>query len=147
MVGHHMGAMTTRLVALVALLAIAVLVGLLLRRTAGQARTVSDGDRLDAAALGAPALGERATLIQFSTTTCAPCRAARRLLNEIAAETPGVAYVEVDAEERLDLARRLRVLRTPTVLFLDAEGRVVSRSSGAQHRRQVSNVVHQLVNS
>jgi thioredoxin-related protein len=43
---------------------------------------------------------------------------------------PGVRHVEIDAESHLDLVRRLDVRRTPTVLVLDGQGRVVRRASG-----------------
>jgi thiol-disulfide isomerase/thioredoxin len=82
-------------------------------------------------------LGERATLLQFSTAFCAPCRATRRTLAEVAEVVPGVTHVEIDAEHHLELVRRLRVLRTPTTLVLDAEGREVSRASGAPRTEQV----------
>lgn len=96
-----------------------------------------DGDkRLDAAELG-EGLGERATLVQFSSAFCAPCRATRRVLAEVAAMVPGVAHVEIDAEEHLDLVRRLDILKTPTVLVLDADGRIVRRASGQPRRADV----------
>ena len=41
-----------------------------------------------------------------------------------------MAHVEIDAESHLDLVRRLDVRRTPTVLVLDAAGRIVRRASG-----------------
>ena len=82
-------------------------------------------------------LGERATLVQFSTAFCAPCRATRRVLAEVAALVPGVAHVEIDAEARLDLVRRLEIERTPTVLVLDARGRVVRRAAGQPRKADV----------
>jgi thiol-disulfide isomerase/thioredoxin len=82
-------------------------------------------------------LGDRATLLQFSSAFCAPCRATRRTLTDVAAVVPGVAHVEIDAEHHLDLVRRLRILRTPTTLVLDAEGREVSRAAGAPRKEQV----------
>ncbi|MCI3155735.1 thioredoxin family protein [Streptomyces werraensis] len=82
-------------------------------------------------------MGERATLVQFSSAFCAPCRATRRVLGEVAAMVPGVAHVEIDAEARLDLVRRLGVERTPTVLVLDAEGRVVRRAAGQPRKADV----------
>lgn len=82
-------------------------------------------------------LGERATLVQFSTAFCAPCRVARRTLGEVAEVTPGVRHVEIDAEQHLDLVRRTGVLRTPTTLVLDATGREVTRAGGAPTRAQV----------
>lgn len=82
-------------------------------------------------------LGERATLLQFSSAFCAPCRATRRVLADVAEVVPGVAHVEVDAEHHLELVRRLGVLRTPTTLVLDADGREVTRASGALRKEQV----------
>jgi thiol-disulfide isomerase/thioredoxin len=76
-------------------------------------------------------LGERATLLQFSSAFCAPCRATRRVLSEVVDVVPGVVHVEVDAEHHLDLVRRLGILRTPTTLILDSHGREVSRAAGA----------------
>ncbi|MGZ5401421.1 MAG: thioredoxin family protein, partial [Nocardioides sp.] len=75
-------------------------------------------------------LGERATLLQFSSAFCAPCRATRRVLADVAAAVPGVTHVELDAEHHLDLVRRVGVMRTPTTLVLDARGHEVTRASG-----------------
>ncbi|MEU9834957.1 thioredoxin family protein [Streptosporangium sp. NPDC048047] len=82
-------------------------------------------------------LGERATLVQFSSAFCQPCRATRRILAEVAGMVPGVAHVEIDAEARLDLVRTLNILRTPTVLVLDGSGRVVRRASGQPRKADV----------
>ncbi|SOD62996.1 Thiol-disulfide isomerase or thioredoxin [Streptomyces zhaozhouensis] len=94
-------------------------------------------DRLDPAALGVPALGERATLVQFSTAFCQPCRATRAVLADVAALVPGVLHVEVDAESHLDLVRAVGVRATPTTLVLDASGNVVVRAAGAPRRPDV----------
>jgi thiol-disulfide isomerase/thioredoxin len=82
-------------------------------------------------------LGERGTLLQFSSAFCAPCRVTRRVLGEVAGLVPGVRHVEVDAEQHLELVRRLGIARTPTTLVLDASGREVSRASGAPTRDAV----------
>ncbi|MFE6036534.1 TlpA family protein disulfide reductase [Streptomyces sp. NPDC056452] len=86
-------------------------------------------ETLDAAQLGAE-LGERATLVQFSSAFCQPCRATRRTLAEVAGMVDGVAHVEIDAEAHLTLVRRLGIARTPTVLVLDAAGTIVRRAAG-----------------
>lgn len=86
-------------------------------------------DRLDASQLGAE-LGERATLVQFSSAFCQPCRATRRTLAEVAGMVGGVAHVEVDAEAHLTLVRHLGITTTPTVLVLDADGMIVRRAAG-----------------
>ncbi|WP_371478011.1 TlpA family protein disulfide reductase [Kitasatospora sp. NBC_00315] len=95
-----------------------------------------DAVRLSAGELGT-GLGERATLVQFSSAFCQPCRATRRVLTEVVGMVDGVAHVEIDAEERLDLVRRLDIARTPTVLVLDAAGRVVRRAAGQPRRADV----------
>ncbi|MFE9609678.1 TlpA family protein disulfide reductase [Streptomyces sp. NPDC006012] len=95
-----------------------------------------ESERLGAAELGTE-LGARATLVQFSSAFCAPCRATRRVLGEVAGLVPGVAHVEIDAEARLDLVRELGILRTPTVLVLDAAGRVVRRAAGQPRKVDV----------
>jgi thiol-disulfide isomerase/thioredoxin len=149
----------------VAALAVAALVGLAWRQTNGtmrrprgasgnpgrassspqrgeaaeQAGTGPDrgGDpRVAAADLG-QRLGDRATLLQFSSAFCAPCRATRRILAEVADMTEGVAHIEIDAESRLDLVRALGILRTPTVLVLAADGRIVRRASGQPRKADV----------
>ena len=89
------------------------------------------------AALPDSAPGERATLVQFSSAFCAPCRATRRTLGEIADVVPGVAHLEIDAEHHLELVRRLSVQRTPTTLILNADGVEVSRAAGAPRKEQV----------
>jgi thiol-disulfide isomerase/thioredoxin len=98
------------------------------RRWAGQVLTRED--------LGAD-LGARATLVQFSTAFCQPCRATRRVLADVAGMVEGVAHVEVDAESRLDLVRRLGLLGTPTVFVLDSSGRVVRGAEGQPRKVDV----------
>ncbi|MFC8822033.1 TlpA family protein disulfide reductase [Streptomyces rochei] len=103
------------------------------------------GDRrLGPADLGAD-LGARATLVQFSSAFCAPCRATRRVLAEVARMVPGVAHVEVDAEARLELVRSLGVLKTPTVFVLDAAGRIVRRAAGQPRKADVIAALGQAV--
>lgn len=86
-------------------------------------------------------LGDRATFVQFSSAFCAPCRATRRILEEIAAHSPGVAHVEIDAEHHLELVRRLGILRTPTTLVLDARGAELARAAGTPTKAQVLQVL------
>lgn len=89
-------------------------------------------------------LGERATLLQFSSAFCAPCRMARQILSGVAQADPTIAHVEVDAEQHLELVRRLGVMRTPTTLILDRHGAEVVRAAGAPTRQQVLSAVSSL---
>lgn len=130
--------MMNGLMVCVVVLAVASAYGVVHRRRSGRVRVRGrdDGQRLGAERLGGE-LGERATLVQFSSAFCAPCRATRRILGEVADLVPGVTHIEIDAEARLDLVRELAVLKTPTVLVLDADGHVVRRASGQPRKADV----------
>jgi thiol-disulfide isomerase/thioredoxin len=131
--------MPTWVLLLVTLLASAAF-GLVWQRRNGRTRAVAAAPALspdDLAALGVGELGDRAMLVQFSSAFCAPCRATRRILGEVASMVDGVTYAEVDAETHLDAARRFHVLRTPTVLVLDRHARVVVRASGQPRKVDV----------
>lgn len=104
-------------------------------------------DAADPSAAGerlAPGLLERlgvrpapVTLLQFSSAFCAPCRSVRRVSEEVAELLPGVQHVEIDAESHLDEVRELGIWRTPTLLILDAGGRVVKRATGVPSKPQL----------
>lgn len=120
--------------------ALAAVLGLWRRGADG--RLPSDGsapgERIDAGLLAALGVQRApATLLQFSTAFCAPCRAVRRISSEVAAMVPGVQHVEVDAESHLDAVRMLGIWRTPTLLVLDGEGRVVRRATGVPGKPQL----------
>lgn len=103
--------------------------------TEAEERTVTTWDAVRPAAGVEP--GDRATLVQFSSAFCAPCRATRRVLGEVAEVVPGVVHVEIDAEHHLDLVRELGVVRTPTTIVLDAAGAERTRAVGAPRKEQV----------
>ena len=138
-----------------AALAVAIVTGLAWQRTNGRIRGINSAPAPgapEAAAPGGPAvaagpvltsgelglpLGQRATLVQFSTAFCAPCRSTRRILAEVAGMVDGVAHVEIDAESHLDLVRRLDIRRTPTVLVVGPDGRIAKRASGQPRKADV----------
>lgn len=127
--------LTAAVVALVA----AALFALWQRRRAGRLGTASPSSAarsLTEVDLGR-SYGERATLVQFSSAFCQPCRATRRVLTDVAAMVRGVEYVEIDAESRLDLVRKLAIIRTPTVLVLDSTGVVARRGTGLPRKADV----------
>ncbi len=128
---------------MIAALAVATGVGLWLRRSprrlavpATNSQPADDRLALGRSDIGVD-LGERATLVQFSSAFCQPCRATRRILTDVSGDVAGVAYVDIDAESNLDLVRRLDIRRTPTVLVLDADGRLVRRASGQPRKVDV----------
>jgi thiol-disulfide isomerase/thioredoxin len=133
---------------LAAVLAVASAAGLAWRRRTGRLRVAPAAT---SEALPADLLAELGvepgpvTLLQFSSAFCRPCVATRHLLADVAGTLPGVRHVEVDAESHLDAVRRLKVLRTPTLLVLDGGGRVVNRASGLPRRADVAAAVGPLL--
>jgi thiol-disulfide isomerase/thioredoxin len=108
----------------------------------GAGGSVSPG--LATAGLAAPGLaalgvvaGTPVTLLQFSSAFCAPCRTTRRICAEVASSLQGVTHLEVDAESHLDEVRALDIWRTPTVLIVDATGRILHRATGTPSKAQV----------
>jgi len=140
---------------LVAVLILTTVFGLAWRRRQGRLRAVGaagrparhpDGSAPADGAAGQPSLtaadlqhelGPRATLVQFSSAFCAPCRATRQLLGEVAGTLDGVSHVEIDAESRLDLVRRLGIFSTPTVLVLGPGGVIARQASGQPRKADV----------
>jgi len=132
---------------LLALVAAATAAGLVWRATTGRARTTRSGQVVHAAEVGAEALGDRATLLQFSTEFCAPCRSTARVLGAAADEVDGVRHVDVDLTHRPDLASRFGVLQTPTTLVLDAAGAVRARIGGAARPDDVRTTLDRILGS
>ena len=52
-----------------------------------------------------------------------------------------VKHLEIDAESRLELARKLNILSTPTTIILNASGQEVGRAVGVPKREQVLNLL------
>lgn len=146
------------LILLVAVLALASIFGLWRKKTDGTMKSVAapvpvaddapevgvetasvaehGGERLSAEVLGS-SLGTHATLVQFSTAFCQPCRATRRILDEVATMVPGTVHLEIDAEAHLDLVRQLDIRRTPTVLVLNSSGVITKRAVGMPRKADV----------
>jgi thiol-disulfide isomerase/thioredoxin len=150
--------MSAGLIVLVAVLIITTAFGLAWRKRQGRLRAVGATGRParhpeDSAPAGSAAdaagqstltaadlqheLGPQATLVQFSSAFCAPCRATRQILGEVAGTLDGVSHVEIDAESRLDLVRRLAIFSTPTVLVLGPGGVIARQASGQPRKADV----------
>jgi thiol-disulfide isomerase/thioredoxin len=115
---------------LAALVALATALGLVFKAHNGRVRTSTGRQTLSRVDVAAE-LGTHATLLQFSSEVCAPCISTHRVLDGVAAESTGVAHVDVDITTRPDLVSRFNILQTPTTLVLDASGVVRARIGGA----------------
>lgn len=135
----------TGVLVVLAVLILATVFGLWFRANNGRMRTADvhtagadehGGEILDAQAIGID-LGSRATLVQFSSAFCQPCRATRQILEQVSGMIDGVVHVDIDAEANLDLVRALDIRRTPTVLILNDAGRIRKRASGLPRKADV----------
>lgn len=73
-------------------------------------------------------------LVDFWATWCMPCRMVAPVVEEIADETTGRAYVgKVNVDEQGELAARYRVSSIPTLIVFE-NGKEVRRTVGAQDK-------------
>lgn len=122
------------LLALVALLAVTTAVGLVVRARSGRVRHDTTHEIVEPHRLGADGLGERATLLQFSTEMCSRCPGVHRMLADLVSGRDGVRHLDIDLTHRPDIAKHFHVLQTPTTLILDQNGAVQSRIGGVPNR-------------
>lgn len=123
---------------LIALVAIAGVLAVCAKRGASRTTRVHNDAAVDHASLGLAQLGERATIVQFSTELCSRCPGVQRTIASLVADAPGVAFAHVDVTHRPDLASAFNLLQTPTVLLLDSAGRTQTRLSGAISRDTIT---------
>jgi thiol-disulfide isomerase/thioredoxin len=121
-------------------LALASAYGIWYQRSRGAIRDKERAGIVTAQMIGG-ALGSRASLVQFSSAFCTPCRATRALLENVVEDLEDVVHIDIDAEDHLELVRQLNILSTPTTLILDSKGHEVGRAVGAPKREQVLNAL------
>ncbi len=121
---------------LVIILALATAFGFYRKWADGRVTLTDNGQALTESRLGF-SIGTHATLLQFSSAFCQPCRATRFILNEVAESLPNVAHIEIDAESNLDLVREFAVTRTPTTFILDGTGTVIGKAVGLARKNDV----------
>lgn len=126
----------TALAIVLGLVAVSTVIGLVWRATNGRVRArAGDATVVRAADVGsAHPFGTSATLLQFSTEFCAPCRSTAVVLDELSAERDGVEHIEIDLTAQPELARSYNILQTPTTFLIDAAGVVRARIGGAPRR-------------
>ena len=116
------------IVVLIAAFGLAYVVGRLLTLRAGLLRESVKPIDVDTTGLGLSPTGP--TVVHFSAVWCGPCAGVRRVVDQVCAELPGVAHVEIDMDANPEAARRLSVLSLPTTFIFDAHGVQRYRTSG-----------------
>lgn len=145
----------TGLVVLIGVLAVLTVGGLVARRRAGRVRrstpvpasgSPAGSGPSDAAGpgwelAGVSPDGRRALLLQLSSPVCTPCRQTAALLSGMAEQDRGLAHVDIDVAQRVDVARALGVMRTPTTVVFDAAGTELARVSGVPRAGELEAVL------
>ncbi|MGU3500006.1 thioredoxin family protein [Mycobacterium sp. C31M] len=120
--------MTIVIVVVIAVLGLGYIVGTLITRRSGMLRTADEAADIDTGGLGLST--EAPTILHFTATWCGPCTAVRRVVDQVCAELPTVAHVEIDMDENPEAARRLSVLSLPTTIIFDTGGHPRYRTTG-----------------
>lgn len=116
------------IVIVIAVLGIGYLVGKMMTLRSGMIKAAAAAADIDTSGLGLSDTGP--TVLHFTAAWCGPCSAVRRVVDQVCAELPAVAHVEIDMDENPEAARRLSVLSLPTTIIFDAAGRPRYRSTG-----------------
>lgn len=70
-------------------------------------------------------------LWDFFATWCPPCKKQAPIIEELATEYQGkIEIISIDTDKNPDLARKFQIQAIPTLVFLDAEGKELSRQIG-----------------
>jgi thiol-disulfide isomerase/thioredoxin len=140
-----MSPIVLRLVLVLGLLALVALAGWWWNRRDGRVRRAADDaprvetHHLDA--VGLDLAGADAGAVLLGSPTCTPCVAVERVLRQLAADRPGFRWVKVDAADHLPLTEAHRVLRVPTLLVVDADRRLLARTSGVPAHEDLAAVL------
>lgn len=113
---------------LIAAFGFAFVVGRLMTLRAGLLKATTDGPIVDADELGLSRTGP--TIVHFSAVWCGPCAGVRKVVDQVCADLPAVAHVEIDMDVNPEAARKLSVLSLPTTFIFDADGRQRYRAPG-----------------
>lgn len=116
------------IVIVIAVLGIGYLVGKMITLRSGMMRAAAEASDIDTSGLGLSTTGP--TILHFTATWCGPCAAVRRVVDQVCADLPAVAHVEIDMDENPEAARRLSVLSLPTTVIFDGDGRPRYRTTG-----------------
>ncbi|OKH63683.1 thioredoxin [Mycobacterium sp. SWH-M5] len=128
--------MLAAIAVLIAALGLAYVIGRMLTLRSGHVREARVGVAADAdadaernlAELGLSRTGP--TILHFSADWCGPCAGVRRVVDQVCADLPAVAHVELDMDANPAAAKRLSVLSLPTTFIFDAQGHQRHRTSG-----------------
>jgi thiol-disulfide isomerase/thioredoxin len=135
--------MVLAIVVLIAALGVAYVGGRLITLRAGLIRAGEEAADIDTSGLGLSHTGP--TVLHFSAAWCGPCVGVRRVVDQVCAELPEVAHVEIDMDANPEAAKRLSVLSLPTTIIFDRDGRPRYRTSGVPRAADLRSALEPLL--
>ena len=75
-------------------------------------------------------------LVDFYATWCGPCMMIAPIVEEIAAENPGLKICKVDVDAEPEIARDFQIMSIPTLLVLK-DGELTAKAVGARSKEQI----------
>lgn len=79
---------------------------------------------------------DKPVLLDFWASWCGPCRMVSPIVDEIAAETPGVKVGKINVDEEQELAAAFQVMSIPTLVVMK-NGKITKQAMGARPKRQI----------
>ncbi|MEO0021744.1 MAG: thioredoxin domain-containing protein [candidate division WOR-3 bacterium] len=77
-------------------------------------------------------------LWDFFATWCPPCKKQAPIIEELAKEYAGrIEIISIDTDKNPELARKFNIQAIPTLVFLDAEGKELSRNVGLMSKDEI----------
>lgn len=128
---------------LIAALGLAYVVGKMITLRSGMLRSAAAAADVDTSGLGLSDTGP--TVLHFSADWCGPCAAVRRVVDQVCADLPGVAHVEIDMDANPEAARRLSVMSLPTTIIFDAQGHPRLRTTGVPRAADLRSALEPLL--
>jgi len=75
-------------------------------------------------------------LLDFWASWCGPCRMVSPIIDEIAAESPGIKVGKINVDEQNELAANFNVMSIPTLVVI-RDGKVVNKAVGVRPKQQI----------
>lgn len=85
--------------------------------------------------IGVEASISGAEVLLFTTELCSKCPQVRKNL-----QAKNINFAEIDVTNRLDLASKLQIKQTPTILVVSQDGQIRSRLSGSISQKNLSDL-------
>ena len=75
-------------------------------------------------------------LLDFWATWCGPCRMIAPIVEEIAAENPGITLGKINVDEEMELAMQFGITSIPTLVVMK-DGQMVNKAIGYAPKKEI----------